>query len=271
MFDYLFFRNALAGIAIISVVAAVVGTYVVCRRMVFISGGITHACFGGLGLGYWLGVDPMWMAAVFAIGGSLGVDAITRSRMVRRDSAIAMIWAVGMAMGVLFVFMTSGYVPDLNSFLFGNVLTVTSGDLWLFGAYTLVMSIYFFIYRREIVAISFDEDFARVRQLPVRFVNICMTVIVSLGIVLMIRMVGIMLLMSLLSLPQMTAETHCRSYFGIMGRAFLYSLAGGIGGLMAAWWLDVPASATIVLLLAIFYCVARIVAALRRRGGSAGI
>ncbi len=272
MLELPFFRNALAGIFLISVMAALVGTYIVCRRMVFISGGITHACFGGLGLGYWLGVDPMLMAAVFAVGSSLGVDAISRNKRVRSDTAIAMIWAIGMALGVLFVFMSSGYVPDLNSFLFGNVLTITSGDLWLFLAYVVASSIYFYIYRHEIVAISFDEDFAITRHLPVRFINLCMTVIVSLGIVLMIRMIGIMLLMSMLSLPQMAAETASRSYFGIIWRSFVYALIGGTGGLFAAWWLDVPASATIVLALGIIYCVSRInsVLRLRRHRGAEG-
>lgn len=265
MFDYPFLVNALIGVTIISVVAAVVGTYIMARRMVFISGGITHACFGGLGLGYWLGVSPMWMAALFAVGGSLGVDALARSRRVRTDSAIAVVWAAGMALGILFVFLKSGYVPDLNTFLFGNVLTITDSDLIMFGAFAVVVSLFFFLFRHVIVAVSFDEDFARTRKLPVRWVNLLMTVFVAVGIVMTIRLVGIMLLMSMLSLPQMSGECFSRRYLHIMSFSLLFALVGSLGGLLMAYHLDVPASATIVLLLMAIYLVSAGMRSLRRK------
>ncbi|MDE6812655.1 MAG: metal ABC transporter permease, partial [Duncaniella sp.] len=136
LFNYDFFRNAFIGIFLLSVASAVIGTYIVTRRLVSISGGVTHACFGGLGLGYFLGWNPVVMAAVFAIGSSLGVQWMSRRHRVREDSAIAVIWALGMALGTLFMFLTPGYVPELNAFLFGNVLTITRGDLWSFGIFT---------------------------------------------------------------------------------------------------------------------------------------
>ncbi|MDE6653181.1 MAG: metal ABC transporter permease, partial [Muribaculaceae bacterium] len=123
--QYEFFRNALVGVIIISVAAAMIGTYIITRRLVAISGGITHACFGGLGLGYFLGINPILMAAVFAIASAMGVEWMSHRVNVREDSAIAVVWSVGMAIGVLFVFLTPGYVPELNSFLFGNILTIS--------------------------------------------------------------------------------------------------------------------------------------------------
>ena len=176
---YPFFLRALAGVAIISVAVAIIGVYIMSRRMVFLSGGITHACFGGLGLGYWLGVSPVAMAALSAMAGSLGVEWLSSRSRVRSDSAIAVVWAVGMALGILFIFMTEGYVPELNSFLFGNVLTVTTADLWWFLGFTVVLSAVFLIFYRVIVAVAFDPDFSRVRRLPVRFVNYAMTVMVA--------------------------------------------------------------------------------------------
>lgn len=253
--QYPFFQNALIGTLIISIVSAIAGTYIVTRRQVFITGGITHACFGGLGFGYWLGVSPMWMAALFAVGGSLGVERLSRSSKVRRDTAIAVIWALGMSLGILFVFLSSGFVPDLNAFLFGNILTITRADLLLFAIYTGVATGFFFAFRHIIIAVSFDESFAVTRYLPVRFVNISMTVLVSFGIVLCIRMVGIMLLMSLMSLPQMVAESRRDRYMPIMWGALWVSLAGCVGGLIAATRLNVPASATIVILLVIIYLI----------------
>ncbi|MBQ2371161.1 MAG: metal ABC transporter permease, partial [Muribaculaceae bacterium] len=135
---YPFFQNALIGVIIISIASALIGTYITTRRMTFISGGVTHACFGGLGLGYYLGISPVLTAAVFAVISSLGVEWLSKRRSVRKDSAIAVIWALGMAIGIMFIFMTEGYVPELNSFLFGSVLTITRSDLWLFGGFTLL-------------------------------------------------------------------------------------------------------------------------------------
>ena len=113
IFGYDFFRNAFAGMLLLSVASAIIGTYIVTRRLVSISGGITHACFGGLGLGYFLGLNPVLMAAVFAVGSSLGVQWMSRRHRVREDSAIAVVWALGMALGTLFIFLTPGYVLSL--------------------------------------------------------------------------------------------------------------------------------------------------------------
>lgn len=255
---YPFFLRALAAVALISVAMAVTGVYVMSRRMIFISGGITHACFGGLGLGYFLGFSPVALAAVFAVGGSLGVDWLSRRARVRSDSAIAVIWAVGMALGVLFIFLGDGYVPQLNTFLFGNVLTVSYADLWIFLGFTLLLVGFFAVCRRVVEAVSFDRDFARVNHLPVGLVDTVMTVFVSLAIVLSIRLVGIMLLISFLSLPPIIAETRCRRYGSLVVASALVALVGGIGGLLLSAWIGVPASATIVLLLAVMFILAKL-------------
>lgn len=246
------------GTLIISFALAVIGVYIVSRRMVFISGGVTHACFGGLGLGYFLGVNPLAMAALFAVGGSLGVDWLASRPGVRKDSAIAVVWAVGMALGVLFIFLSSGYVPDLTGFLFGNVLTVSTADLWLFGLYTALLLLFFLAARRTVAAVAFDESFARVSGMPVRTVNTLMTLFVAVGIVLAIRVAGIMLLISLLSLPPMIAETRARRFTSLVGLSVAVALFSCVAGLFAAYFLGVPASAAIVLLLALIYLSTRI-------------
>lgn len=254
LLDYPFFRNALVGVALISVACAVIGVYVVTRRMTFIAGGITHTCFGGLGLGYFMGWSPLVTAAAFAVAGSLGVDAMSRGR-VRQDSAIAVVWALGMALGILFVFLTPGYVPELNSFLFGNVLNITRADLWIFASFSLLAVALYVVFGRVIMAVSFDEDFARTRHLPVRLINAVMMVMVSVCIVLTIKMIGVMLLMSLISLPQLVAERVTRSYRRMMFASGVVSVVGCLGGLWLSVLIDVPASAVIVILLAIFYCL----------------
>ena len=258
LIGYSFFTNALAGVLIIAVATAMVGTYVTARRLAAITGGITHACFGGLGLGYYLGVSPIAMAGVFAIGSSLIVEWMSARYRVREDSAIAVVWSVGMALGVLFVFLTPGFVPELNSFLFGNILNISSLDLWIFAIYTLLLGGLFAWKFREIVACAFDRDFARVAGLPVRFITLTMTVMVALCVVLAIRLVGIMMLMAVISLPQMAAEVFCRRFGSIMWLSALISMATGAGGLIMSTYIDVPCSALIVLLLGAVYVSSRV-------------
>lgn len=263
--EYTFFQNALIGVALIAVCAAMIGTYIISRRMVAISGGITHACFGGLGLGYFLGVSPVLMAGVFAVGSSVGVEWVSRRFSLREDSAIAVVWGLGMALGVLFVFMTPGYVPELNAFLFGNILTVSGLDLQVFGVFTILLAAFFAWQWRNIVAVAFDRDYALVSGLPVRFVSYVMTVFVAIAIVLTIRVAGIMMLMSMLSLPIITAEIFYHRYLPLMFCSIAVSIVASVCGLFMSAAVDVPCSALIVLIMVAFFGIARLVAAIAKK------
>lgn len=265
LLQYTFFQNAIAGVLIISVASALIGTYIIARRLVAISGGVTHACFGGLGLGYYLGINPILMAGVFAVASSIGVEWLSSRYRVREDSAIAVVWATGMAAGVLFVFLTPGYVPELNSFLFGNILTITSGDLWAFGIYVVVLGLFFLWQYKRIVACAFDRDFAQVSGLPVKFINYTMTILVAICVVLTIRLVGIMLLMSMLSLPQLVAETYYHRFGQVMAVSVAVSAATCLIGLALSTVIDVPCSALIVIVMVAAFAVARVAAAIARR------
>lgn len=265
LFEYTFFQNAIIGIIFISIAAAIIGTYIVSRRMVAITGGITHACFGGLGLGYFLGLNPIFMAAVFAIASSAGVEWLAAKQRVREDSAIAVIWSLGMAIGVMFIFLTPGYVPELNSFLFGNILTITTSDLLAFGIFTASLVVFFLIYFHKIVACAFDRDFAQVMHLPVKFISYSMTVLIAVCIVLTIRLVGLMLLMSMLSLPQMIAEIYCNRFKAIMFLSIAISLICSLAGLFLTTIIDVPCSALIVIVMVVTYALARIINRLTSR------
>lgn len=262
--QYPFFRNAIAGVLILSIASAIIGTYIVTRRLVAISGGITHACFGGLGLGYFLGINPVISAAAVAVCASLGVEQMSR-RMMREDSAIAVIWALGMAMGVFFVFLTPGYVPELNSFLFGNVLTIASSDLWAFGIYTLILIAFIAIFYRQVVACAFDRDFARVVHMPVKFITLTMTALTAVCIVLTIRLVGVMLLMSMLAMPQIISEIFCRRFSTMMFCSTAISMVCCLTGLMLSAWVDVPCSALIVMTMVVAYIAARLTTWLLKR------
>lgn len=263
--QYDFFRNALIGVMLISIASAIIGTYIVTRRLVAISGGITHACFGGLGLGYYLGISPVFTAAVFAVGASAAVEWLSASHRIRHDSAIAVVWALGMALGICFVFMTPGYVPELNTFLFGNVLTITTSDIWAFAIFTVVLAVFMIAFYRQIVTCAFDRDFARVIHLPVRFITYSMTVLVAVCIVLTIRLVGVMLLMSMVALPQIIAEIYCHRFKTIMFASIGISMTGCVTGLFISAVIDVPCSAIMVLTMLSIYVVARLTALIVKR------
>ena len=257
--QYTFFQNALLGIIIISIAGAIIGTYIVTRRMVFITGGITHASFGGLGVGYYLGISPTLAALFFAILAAIGVEWLSKRKTVREDSAIAVFWAMGMAIGIIFIFLTPGYTPGLTDFLFGNILTITRGDIALFSGFALLLLLFFTFFYKHILYTAFDPDFAYTRRMPVKLINYCMTLFISVCIVLTIRLVGIMLLLSLLTMPQMIAELFCNKFRQMIFWSVFISILCGLGGLILSFFLDVPAGATIVFTLAAIYAVAKTV------------
>lgn len=257
LFSYEFFRNALIGITLIAVASSVIGTYIFARRLVAIAGGITHACFGGLGLGYFTGINPIVMAGMFAVGSSVGVEWMSSRHSVREDSAIAVIWSLGMALGVLFVFLTPGYVPELNAFLFGNILTISQSDIITFAIFTAVLIAFVAAFYNKIVVCAFDRDFARVSGLRTGLINTAMTVFTAIAIVLTIKLVGVMLLMSMLSLPQMIAETRYHQLNRLMVASAVVSVVCCVGGLFASCYIEVPCSALIVIIMAVMFVVAK--------------
>lgn len=255
---YTFFQNALIGVALVSVASAIIGTYVVARRMVAVTGGVTHASFAGLGFGFWAGWNPLATALVAAVAAALGIEALTTRRHVRQDTAIGVVWALGMAVGTVFIFLTPGYVPELTSFLFGNLLTITATDLWLCGAFLFLLLVVAIVYHDVVVACAFDADFARTRGLPVKAVNTAMTVLVAVSVVLTSRLIGIMLLLSLITLPQLAAERLTRRLRPMAALSCVISLVASVAGLTASYFWGIPASAAIVLALVVAYCVSHV-------------
>jgi zinc transport system permease protein len=257
LLQYAFFRNALLGSLLTSIACGIAGTCIVSRRLVFISGGITHASFGGLGLGFFLGINPLLTALVFAILSSLGVEWVSRSKQVREDSAIAGVWSLGMAIGVIFIFLTPGYAPNLSAYLFGNILTVSTADLCGMASLALSLSILFALFSKEIIYISFDKEFALTQRLPVQWTERLMMTFIAITIVMTIRLAGIMLLMSMLTLPQMIVNLYT-SHFGkiIWGSIAVGFLACSLG-LLLSYFLNVPSGAFIILILVVAFLVAK--------------
>jgi zinc transport system permease protein len=253
LFNFGFFRNAFLAAFVASITCGIIGTYIVSRRIVFISGGITHASFGGIGMGYYFGFDPILGAIAFGILSALGIEFFTKRADLREDSAIAMLWSLGMALGVIFIFLTPGYAPNLMSYLFGNILTVSKGDLiYLFVLAVFVIG-FFLTFYRMIIFVSFDEEFAMTNNAPVRLFNALLISLVALTIVLNIRVVGIILVMSLLTIPQAIANLFTKRFDIMMIYSILFGFLGSITGLTFSYIYDIPSGAAIIFTLVVLY------------------
>ena len=259
LLQYTFFQHALLGSLLTAIACGIVGTYIVARRLVFISGGITHASFGGLGLGFYLGTNPIWMALVFAVLSAFGVEWVSKAHDVREDSAIAGVWSLGMALGVIFIFLTPGYAPNLSAYLFGNILTITTGDLTLLALVSVVLAGFFAVFLRPIVAIAFDREFARSQHIPVARFEYLLMMFIALTIVACLRMVGIVLALSLLTLPQMTANLFTYSFKRIIFLSIGFGWAGCLGGLLLSYQLQVPSGACIIFVSILIYAAGKLV------------
>jgi len=263
--QYTFFQNALIGSLLTAITCGIVGTYVVSRRLVFISGGITHASFGGLGLGFYLGINPILVAMGFSILSAFGVEWVSKTQNVREDSAIAGVWSLGMALGVIFIFLTPGYAPNLSAYLFGNILTISYQDILWTAILALLLITLFLLFTREIIYVAFDRDFAVTQRLPVRWVEYVMMFFIAVTIVLSIRLVGIMLLMSLLTLPQITVNIFTSNFKKIVLGSICIGFVGCVAGLLFSYLFNVPSGAFIILVLVILFLLAKAIKALIRR------
>jgi len=253
-----FFRNALLASLLASITCGIIGTYIVSRRIVFISGGITHASFGGIGMGYYFGFDPILGAVLFGIFSALGIEFFTRKADLREDSAIAMLWALGMAMGIIFIFLTPGYAPNLMSYLFGNILTVSLTDLVFLISLTIGIVAFFIVFYRMILFISFDEEYALTNNTPVRLFNMILICLVALTIVLNIRVVGIILVMSLLTIPQAISNLFTRYFHKMIYLSIVFGFVGSFAGLIFSYIYDIPSGAAIIFALVLMYGIAKI-------------
>ncbi len=257
IFQYSFIIKGLLGAIFASITAGLAGTYVVSKRMVFLSGGITHASFGGIGIGYFLGINPVLGAAVFGILSALGVEYLSVKQRIREDSAIGILWAFGMAIGIIFIYLTPGYTPNLMSYLFGSILTVSRADIIALGIMSAILILYFGIFYRTILYISFDEVFARTYSSYVDIFKYITTSLIALTIVLNIRMAGVVLVISLLTIPPNIAMLFTRVYFKIVIWSVLAGFVGTATGYAISYYAGIPVGATIIFTLVVLWVMVK--------------
>lgn len=255
-YDYL--SNALIACILSGILCGIAGTYVVCRRMVFLSGGITHASFGGLGIAFYLGTNPIAGAMLFAVASSLGIEWASSKGKIREDSAIGIMWGFGMAVGALFMSLRPGYTSgDLSSYLFGSIITVTDADVAALSILTAVILLGTAIWLRPIMYVAFDREFAGSQGVHTKVVSYTMAAILAVAIVMSIRIMGIVLLISLLTMPVAIVNLFSKSYARITLWSAVTAAVASVAGVAASYHLEVPSGAAIIFILTITLIIAK--------------
>lgn len=249
IFQYKFLAHAALACLLCGIACGIIGTYVVCRRLVFLSGGITHASFGGIGMAYYFGANPLLGALIFSILSAWGIETFTSRKQIREDSAIGLIWSLGMAIGIIFIYLTPGYAPNLMSFLFGNILSVTSTDIvWMAIVDAVILLIFATMYR-PILYVAFDREYARSQNFPTRIISYLMATLVAITIVISIRVVGIVLLISLLTIPAVIGNLISKSFSRILVYGSVIAALSAFAGLYISYKTNIPSGASTIFVL----------------------
>jgi zinc transport system permease protein len=246
--SYEFMQNALAVGIMASIICGVIGPFIVARRMVFISGGLSHTAFGGLGIAYWLGIHPLFGATAFVLASAVLIARQEEKKLHRDDLFIGIIWAVGVAIGIIFIHMTPGYAPDLMTFLFGNILTVPRTDVLITLILGLTVTASVLIFYKGFVAIALDEEYARARRLPVASLKMGLMILTAISIVTLIEVVGILLVIALLTIPVAVASELSINFRRVMVLSVLCGIVICLAGLLISYFIEFPSGASIILI-----------------------
>ncbi len=253
-----FMQNALIGGLLASVACGIAGSYVVVKRIGYMAGGIAHAVLGGMGLAYFLGRDPVAGAIITALLAALIIGVVGIYWRKQEDTAISALWAVGMAAGVLFISATPGYNVDLMSYLFGNILMIPRHNLYLIFWLDLGIVLFVLLFYKQLLAVSFDEEFAELRQVPVKLFSLLLLCLVALTVVILIQVVGLIMVIALLALPAAIAGQFVNALGKMMIVAMILGVLFTSGGLAVSYQYDLPSGAVTVLLTGLAYLLATV-------------
>ena len=253
-----FFQHAILAAIMASIACGIIGSLVVVNRIVFIAGGISHAAYGGVGLAFFLGLPVLPCTLGFTVGASALMASVSVRQPERADTMIGVLWAVGMAMGVILVDLTPGYNVDIMSFLFGSILTVPLGDLWYMAVTDIVVLATILALYRPFTAMSYDAEYARIRGVPVSLLYFVMLCLIAVTVVMVIRIVGLILVIALMTIPPFMVEKRSWSLSGMMVRATILSIIFSVAGLLLSYQFDLTSGPTIILVAATAFFADRI-------------
>jgi len=253
-----FMQNAVIIGLLASVACGVMGTYVVVKRIVFISGGISHAVLGGMGIAYYYGYHPIHGAVVSALVAAVVIGLVSVRYHQYEDTIIGALWATGMAVGILFIYKTPGYSIDLMSYLFGNILMVKRESVYLLASLDALIIVLVFLFYKRFLAVCFDEEYSELQGIGVVTTYLLLLCLIALTVVILIQVVGIILVIALLTLPAATARYYARSLVQMMILASLLGAVFTTSGLIVSYQPNLPAGATIILIAGLAYLLATV-------------
>jgi zinc transport system permease protein len=242
-----FMRNAVMAGLMVGLICGIMGTLVVVNRVVFLSGGIAHAAYGGIGLSFFMGWPFLSGTMGFALASAFIMAAVTLKAKHRADTIIGVIWAIGMAVGIVLLDLTPGYRVDLMSYLFGSILTVPASDLLVMLSLILVVSGVVGYFYKDLIAMAYDEEFARARGVPVRGLYFLLIGTLALCIVMIIQVVGLILVIAMLTIAPFMVEKYTKSMAAMMLWSGLLNVCFTLGGLWLAFRFNLTSGATIIL------------------------
>jgi zinc transport system permease protein len=251
-----FMQNAVIIGLLASVACGVMGTYVVVKRIVFISGGISHTVLGGMGIAYYYGYNPIHGAVVSALVAAVVIGLVSLRYHQYEDTIIGALWAIGMAVGILFIYKTPGYSIDLMSYLFGNILMVKRESVYLLVSLDALIIVLVFLFYKRFLAVCFDEEYSQLQGIGVVTTYLLLLCLIALTVVILIQVVGIILVIALLTLPAATARYYARSVVQMMILASLLGAVFTTSGLIVSYQPNLPAGATIILIAGLAYLLA---------------
>ncbi len=260
VFKYPFLQYALLTGLLASVACGIIGSYIVTRRITYIGGGIAHSVLGGMGAAYFLSVvykwnsfQPLYGAVIAALLAAVVIGLVSLRAKQREDTVIGAVWAIGMAIGIIFISKTPGYNENLMSYLFGNILMVTPSDLWLIGILDIIVVVVGLLFYNQFLAVCFDEEFARVRGINVEFYYLLLLCLTALTVVILVTVVGIVMVIALLTLPVAVASYFSKTLWRTMILATIFSILFTFFGLAISYTPNLPAGSTIILLAGATY------------------
>ena len=265
LWQFQFMRHALTAGILVSVACGIIGSFVVVKRIVFLSGGISHTAYGGIGIGYYFGFNPIIGAVIFSLAAAFGIALVRKHASQREDTLIGIMWATGMAVGIMFIDKTAGYAPNLMSYLFGNILAVPTSDLILIAILDVLIIAVTILLFKELKAFTFDEEYSAVSGIPTAVLNIVLFCLIALTVVILIRAVGIILVIALLAIPpaavvQFNLSLEKTMIFSmVLGAVFITT------GLLLSAAFDFTSGATIIIVACVGYLVSLLIRLLLKR------
>lgn len=251
--NYAFMQNAVFAALLASIVTGIIGTISIEKKLISMSGGIAHASFGGIGLGYLVGIEPIWGGLVFATSSSILILHMANNAKMKADTLTGILWSFGMALGILFISLAPGYMPDMTSYLFGDILSVSTDSLFYMAAFTIVIVVLFVMFFHYFLVYLFDEEYGRASGINVKLMEWMVYLLIPIGIIVLIKIVGVILTIALMTIPVSIAKLFLKSFKKVVIASIVISTVFCLVGLTISYYINIPSGVCIIVISTLMY------------------